>query len=79
MRVLMDADVSEEHPLLVKRQNQPNVCLVFYGCTEFITDINNQIIHSLETNKSLKCREVGLDLFLFKTNKLSIRTRHFLL
>ena len=47
MRVLMYADVSEEHPLLVKRQNQPNVCLVFYGCTEFITDINRQIIYSL--------------------------------
>ena len=25
MRVLMDADVSEDHPLVVKRPNQPNV------------------------------------------------------
>ena len=29
MRVLMDADVSEDHPLVVKRPNQPNVWLVF--------------------------------------------------
>ena len=47
MRVLMDADVSEDHPLVVKRPNQPNVCLIFTGCTEFITDINRQIIYSL--------------------------------
>ena len=47
VRVLMGADVSEDHPLVVKRPNQPNVCLIFTGCTEFITDINRQIIYSL--------------------------------